>query len=398
MTPSGLYIHLPFCQKKCNYCDFASYAACDIEPSMIDEYLDALSMEIVKAHRDAPLRISTIYIGGGTPTVLSNEQLMKLGIICKGVSRYDAMFSSNTRKGVLPARPAGGQYASTVSNIEFTIEGNPGTLNAEKLVILKDIGCNRLSLGAQSFNDDELLLLGRIHNSNQIMDTYKQAVAAGFSNINLDLIYGLPGQDLASWKRSLELAVSLEPQHLSLYGLQIEEGTPFWDTYGDHGNSDNDDQYEMCKYAIDFLKSCEYGQYEISNFAKPGFECRHNTNYWLNGEYIGIGLSAASHLSGKRYVNSRDLASYLLDPSGCAIAESSTPKDEMVETILMNLRLLKGIDLKDFEGRFNTSIFDVFKEPIREMADIGLLETIDNHLRLSAKGLFMGNQVFVRFV
>ena len=373
MTGPGLYIHIPFCKKKCDYCDFASIPY-DPAADGIDEYLTALQNEMgyVRAIHELPLTFSTIFIGGGTPTLLNEDQIIKLmGIIG----------DANTR--------------------EFTIEGNPDSITLEKLKLLHGLGVNRLSIGAQSFNDDELKTLGRIHNSKQILEAFENARNAGFKNISVDLIFGIPGQTLESWKETLDAAIKLEPEHLSCYGLQIEEGTPFHERY----KGDNDLQFEMYKYTIHLLKSRGYHHYEISNFAKPGFECKHNINYWKNGEYLGAGASAASHMNVKRWENPKDIKEYMdkfLYRRGGAASlprkSRSTISTEITETILMNLRLIKGLDLSDFEKRFGTSFHSLYGDRLEDLASKGLIEAKSGFLRLTQKGLYLGNLVFEAFV
>ena len=396
MTGSGLYIHIPFCRKKCDYCDFASIP---MDPAADDnvgaggrqplhDYLVAINNELQSYPAFIP---STIFIGGGTPTILNPDELHKLMDIVEA-------------RGRVPLQ------------IEFTIESNPGTVDAHKLKLLHYLGINRLSIGAQSFNDDELKILGRIHNSKQIINAFENARNAGFDNINIDLIFGIPGQTLGSLKETLDAAIKLNPEHISCYGLQIEEGTPFWGRYvGDAHDSvqtphaaslsDDDLQYHMYKHTIDLLKSRGYHHYEISNFAKPGYECKHNINYWKNGDYLGIGASAASHIDGKRWENTTNIDEYIckcgsrtafINPA--TARDGGTPKIEITETILMNLRLLEGIDLKEFENRFGASIHSLYGCQLGDLTLNGLVEIKSGLLRLTEKGLYLGNIVFESFV
>lgn len=379
MTSIGLYVHIPFCKKKCGYCDFTSFPD---RTGLIDAYIETIVMEAGKRAKD--LEPDTVYIGGGTPSLLSSSQLSSLLSGLKG----------NCFGKSPPA--------------EFTIESNPGTVSFDKLKLLHDLGIDRLSIGAQSFDDVELKLLGRIHTSKQIYEAYEAAKNAGFMNINLDLIFALPGQSLDSWKKTLNKAIDLGPEHISAYNLLIEEGTPFYDKYGIYPNNsvraycntplpDNDLEYEMYKGTIDILKSCGYDHYEISNFAKPGFECRHNINYWKSGDYIGIGLSAASHINGQRYENTKDLDGYLKDPLKSQ-KTANTRKEEISETIFMGLRLLEGIDLNDFKKRFGNNLEEIFKKEISVLMKNGLVLIDNGKMRLTEKGLFLGNSVFEYFV
>ena len=403
----GLYIHIPFCKKKCDYCDFVSFPIDCIDDvraggrlPLPDQYLAAIKNEMDAIGRDtdnyvragfkpAPsISFSTIYIGGGTPTILTDDELKKLG-------------------GIIDNVRAGGRLPRQYT--EFTAECNPGTLTRSKLKVLKQIGVNRLSIGCQSFNDDELKTLGRIHSSKEILESIENARAEGFDNINLDLIFALPGQTLDSWKKTLNAAISLDPEHISAYDLQIEAGTPFYDRYGpSHDNNvraqhvaplpSNDDEYQMYKATIDLLKSRGYHHYEISNFAKPGHECAHNINYWKNGDYTGAGLNASSHMNGRRFQNTSSLDAYLSGPLDSKKEEERKDTDEVSETVFMGLRLLEGLDTLEFEKRFNMSINTLYRKQIAELIDLGLIETSDNNIRLSAKGLFLANDVFEKFV
>ncbi len=368
----GLYIHIPFCKKKCDYCDFVSSP---IGNDMIpNEYIDALGMEIqsrmdVSNCKAMPWHGSTIYlptifIGGGTPSLMTAVQIMKLGSHCKNAP-------------------------------EWSIEINPGTITSEKLHAMKQIGINRISIGIQSFNDEELQLLGRIHDRKTAIDAIEMVRNAGFKNFNVDLIFGLPGQSLNNWKQTLEIAIEQSPTHISAYNLQIEENTPFYER---QYSLDNDKEYAMYTYTIDALKSQGYIHYEISNFAKPGFECKHNINYWKNGDYLGIGVSAASHLNGKRYVNSNNIDEYIKAPVNNRIEEDRSDKDEITETIFMGLRLMKGLNLKDFETRFNKPITAIYEKELRELTNEDLVTIADNHLYLTNKGIFLANIVFEKFI
>ncbi|MFA5098472.1 MAG: radical SAM family heme chaperone HemW [Candidatus Margulisiibacteriota bacterium] len=410
---AGLYIHIPFCRKKCDYCDFASVPIDDAaddnvgaggrgstelaEVQPLHDYLIAINNELRSYPGFVP---STIFIGGGTPTILDTEQLRKL----MGIVRT----------------PIG----SGPQHIEFTIEGNPDSMTLDKLKLLRQYGANRLSIGAQSFNNDELRALGRIHDRGRIIQAFSIAREAGFNNINLDLMFGIPQQTLGSWQRTLDQALELGPEHLSCYGLQIEEGTPFHKIYSGDKNDpmyrrpggaslpNDDTQFEMYKHTIDLLKSRGYHHYEISNFAKPGFECKHNMNYWKNGDYIGIGASAASHMGGKRRENPKDTQEYLnrdLYSRGGAAAllmsSESTPmggggasKTEITETILMNLRLLEGLDLDGFKKRFGASLEDLYGKELEKLSALGLIEILKGRLKLSENGLYLANKVFEEFV
>ncbi len=380
MSGAGLYLHIPFCKKKCDYCDFCSFTGSD--DKLHRKYLKSLQKELDFA---PDITIETVYIGGGTPTLLSKKSLYRLMNIIR---------SSSTASGTCP--------------VECTIESNPGTVDYYKLKLLKDNGVNRLSIGAQSFDDKELKLLGRIHDGKETYKAYEAAIKAGFSNINLDLIFGLPEQSPANWASSLKKALKLRPKHISAYNLQIEEGTPFYERYSDldetvkaHGRAflpDNDAEYYMYKDTIDLLRSEGYIHYEISNFCLPGFECRHNLNYWENGQYFGAGVSASSHLKGGRKINTRDLKKYLSDPVRSGKKERHSKKNEIAETMFMGLRMIKGINSDGLEKRFGIPLQKLYGKEIAELKKKELLEMKEGHLRLTGKGLFLANEVFEKFV
>ncbi len=368
---AGLYIHIPFCKKKCNYCAFCSFTETNEE--IHRKYLKCIQKEIDFSPN---LPFKTIYIGGGTPTLLSKGSIIKLSKIIEN------LFS---KKEFCP--------------IEITIEANPGTITFYKLKTLRESGINRLSIGAQSFDDEELKILGRIHNCDEIYKSYESAIKAGFVNINFDLIFGIPGQSLKSWLKTLEKAVKLKPKHISAYCLQIEKGTPISKLISQKSPFDkSDEEYILYKETIDFLKSNGYVQYEISNFSLPGYECLHNINYWENGDYIGIGVSSSSHYNNGRKKNTSDLAEYIKNPLNNLKMKKQPEKNEISETIIMGLRLTKGIDTYKFKDKFKKSIEDLFKTEIEEMTKLNLVKFDGNYLKLTKKGLFLANEVMEKFV
>jgi len=278
----AFYIHIPFCRKKCGYCDFVSADYADKTTDYTDRYLQALSKEI-SFHFPLPTSYFplTIYIGGGTPSVLSEKQIVFL---------FKTILAHLTK--------------CASEKIEITFEINPESITEQKLKILKDYGVNRLSIGLQSFNDMILKFLGRVHTVKDFLSCYESARKIGFKNINIDLIFGIPGQTVKTWQRTLKCALQLKPEHISTYSLTIEKGTRFFET---GLRKDDDADADMYEFAIHYLKKNGYHHYEISNFSrasKPGFECKHNINYWKNGEYLGFGLGAVSYIKGKRIKNS----------------------------------------------------------------------------------------------
>jgi oxygen-independent coproporphyrinogen III oxidase len=357
----GLYIHIPFCKSKCGYCDFVSL---DKRNELIPAYLEALSREM---KHYAGANLGTIYIGGGTPSVLSEEQFKSL---FEEIRR-----AFNSRK---------------IS--EVTMEANPESVTDEKLRALKSIGVNRLSFGAQSLFDDDLILLGRVHTSEDLIRAFDSARRIGFANLNLDLIYGIPQQTLPRWKQNLSRAVALQPEHISLYPLTIEEGTRF---YKEGISADTDLQADMYEYSMDFLEKCGYVQYEISNWSLPGFKCRHNLIYWQNQEYIGLGAAAASYLKSERFKNSEDVEEYIkaLLAGRKAVAEQEyiDKAKKLSEEIILNMRLINGLEM-------TPAIKKNYSSKINGLISQELIKKSGNNICLSKKGLLLANQVFREFV
>jgi oxygen-independent coproporphyrinogen-3 oxidase len=371
----SLYIHIPFCQAKCTYCDFNSYAGLE---DLFDGYTAGLvrEMELVD-----PARAKTIYIGGGTPTVL---RLSHLAQVLNGSRR---IFSLN-------------------ADAEISIEANPGTVDPGKLSGLRALGVNRLSLGIQSFDNGELVRLGRIHSAAQAVEAIHAARQAGFDNVNLDLIYGLPGQPLASWQDSLKRALLLRPDHLSLYALTVEEGTPLAADVagGELPAPDSDLAADMYEFAQELLSSAGFIHYEISNWAKaPEYACQHNLTYWRNEAYLGIGAGAHSWRDARRWSNTARPSDYVTqvldDQHPVATEEIIPPELEMGETMIMGLRLLdEGVSYGRFRQRFGTDPQLTFSTELKDLVELGLLQTYGDGVRLSERGRLLGNQVFLRFL
>ncbi len=359
---TGLYIHLPFCKQKCNYCDFASFAH---REKLIPAYLGALEKE---AERSALKAFQTLYVGGGTPSLLSASQLRRL---CGSISSF---------------------FGSISSFEESTFEANPESLTPVKIQILQKNGFNRLSLGLQSFNDAELKILGRVHESSTFLKTYQAARAGGFENINVDLIAGLPGQTLESFLTSLQQVLALRPEHLSVYGLQIEKGTPFFER-----GVVCDQLLMRCMLEETHirLQAAGYHHYEISNFALPGYEAKHNTHYWDNGEYIGLGSAAASYVGGVRKQNTPDMEKYIdciqEGKDATVFSERLTGKAREGETLMLALRKLDGVELSARQEEF-------FGKEIERHLQNGLLEKDGKKVKLSFEGMFLANEVFRSFV
>lgn len=369
----GLYIHIPFCKEKCKYCDFVSYSK---KESFMEEYIKALSKEIKQECSDK--KIKSIYIGGGTPSYVPNKywKLLKETI-------------DNLNKS---------------KNLEFSIEANPGTVTEEKLEFFKEIGVNRISFGLQAWQDYLLNKLGRIHNIEEFLYSYKLARKLGFSNINVDLMFGIPDQKLEEWMETLKKVVELNPEHISCYSLIVEEGTPFYKLYekGDLKLPSEDVERDMYRYAVEFLKNKEYHQYEISNFAKENKECIHNLTYWGLEEYIGCGLAAHSFLNGYRYSNVCNIEDYikLINEDGNVKLETykNLTKDTMEEFMFMGLRKIKGINIDEFYKRFHKDIYEVYGDIIKKYSNKGLIIEKQDNIFLSPRGIELSNSVMCDFI
>ncbi len=377
MNHLGVYIHIPFCVAKCNYCTFNSYAGLQ---HLHREYVDALVREIrLWARSRPPVQASSVYLGGGTPSAVSVELL---GVILRACT-----------DSLSPAPEA-----------EISIEANPGTVSATSLSALRAQGVNRLSLGAQSFDDSMLRLLGRIHTAADVKRGYYVARRAGFDNVNLDLIYGIPKQTLGGWNADLSEAIELYPEHLSLYCLTVEEGTPLAESIsrGELPSPDPDLAADMYICAEERLADAGYQHYEISNWALAGRECQHNITYWRNLPYVGFGAGAHSFYGRSRYYNSLSPKEYVQrvmdgqEPQ--AGRERIDETAEMSETMILGLRMCEGVMFRDFEDRFGVSAVRAYGEQIRKLIDLGLLDAKASGIRLTARGRLLGNEVFECFL
>lgn len=383
-----LYIHIPFCVRKCLYCDFLSFAAPE---RMYREYVDRLIEEICgQSVCFQGSCVTSIFLGGGTPSILPGEMIQEVMEAVRGC--------------FLVAEDA-----------EITIEANPGTLTERNLAIYQACGINRISLGLQSADDGELKRLGRIHTYDSFLKSFQRARQAGFDNINVDLMSALPGQSVQSWKSTLRKVLMLRPEHISAYSLIIEEGTPFFDWYGtDDGEErasgagmpklpDEDSEREMYHLTKQILAEYGYKRYEISNYAKPGFECRHNVGYWTGVEYLGLGLGAASYIGDHRFHNVTDLQEYLsLDFSvpGAAARDIQelTKKDKMEEFMFLGLRLMRGVSGSDFLTRFGQNMWSVYGAVLPRLQEQGLIEAELPQIRLTELGIDVSNRVLSEFL
>jgi len=375
---SGLYAHIPFCSRRCRYCAFASSV---YEPALADRYLDALESEarFQLAHRHE-FRVDTVYVGGGTPSVLSPLQLIRLG------------------EAVADAT-AGGDCVA-----EMTAEANPGSLDGRRLAVLREFGFNRLSLGAQSFDADELNLLGRAHLPGDIDGAVRAARHAGFDSVGLDLIFGLPGQRPAAFFASLSRALDLAPEHLSLYGLTWEQGTPLGEELaaGLTSPCSQESEREMYVGAVARLAEAGYEHYEIASFARGGKQCRHNLNYWRGGEYLGIGAAAFSFIEGRRYGNVADILEY------CDRVEAADPVEDRSErlgperaareALMLGLRMTAGVDLSGFRQRTGFDAPGLFGKSLETHLDAGRLQIEKGRLQLTLEGILVANSVMADFI
>lgn len=378
---TALYLHFPFCLQKCRYCSFNSIPLPqDDQGRLAASYIHALEMEItLYADRYRNVELSSIYFGGGTPTVCSVDSL------CGVLAHCSSCFHLS-------------------DNVEITVEANPGTVSLEKLNDLRKAGVNRLSLGAQSFHLRELELLGRIHNVKEIGEAYEAARAAGFDNINLDLIYALPGQELASWKSNLEQAIRLSPEHLSIYGLSVEDYTPLAKDIecGRITACSEDIQVAMWEETARQVAAAGYVRYEISNYAKPGRECRHNITYWENTPYLGLGAGAHGYFERVRYANESDLQVYMervwSREFPRVFEEEQSLKDERIDTIIMGFRLTRGLSRQGFQQRFGYPFEDIYKKELSVMVEEGLMGVSEDAIFLTDRGRLLANYVLSHFI
>lgn len=377
-TPRALYIHIPFCTNKCFYCDFNSYVAAG-QP--IDAYLDALENEMkLTAALLPPETINTVFVGGGTPTVLDPRQMER--------------FLSSVRRH-FPIAPGA----------EFTMEANPGTTDPEKLAAMKAGGVNRISFGAQTFDEELLKAIGRIHEARDVVQSIANAKAAGFDNLSIDLMFGLPNQKLEQLKDSVDKAIALDLPHYSLYGLKVEENTLFYRLYqrDELPLPEEEEELAMYEYLMERLSGEGYRQYEISNFARPGFESRHNTTYWRNEPYYGIGAGAHGYALGERHVNIKGVQPYI-DAAIQALPRLETTtvdaEEAMGDFMMVGLRMLDGVRQEDFARQFDgASLESTFGEQLAKLQAQGLLErSVRLGYRLTPQGVVLGNEVFGAFV
>lgn len=424
MKSISIYIHIPFCVKKCQYCDFLSAPA---DSRAQEVYLRALKEEIrEQAARYREYEVQTVFIGGGTPTTVPCENL------CEVLKTVFSFYRMNP-------------------HAEISMEANPGTVTKEALLSYRKAGINRISIGLQSADDVELKLLGRIHTYRDFQQTYRWAQEAGFTNINLDIMSALPGQSVENYKKTLETVLSLKPQHISAYSLIVEEGTPFYEKYGQESEKlqatgekqpdlpSEEEEREMYALTEKLLAAAGYHRYEISNYALPGRECRHNLVYWKRGNYVGFGLGAASMVENVRFENIREMQEYLAEYAGMPDAEPVfaevaqgdaqvlpneqefslredthseneqelsirenvhplSPQEQMEETMFLGLRLTEGVSKAEFHRQFGVSMEQIYGEVIRKNTAKGLLIDEAGYVCLTREGMDLSNYVMAQFL
>ncbi len=374
---AGVYLHIPFCRSRCSYCDFATG---QYDGPLAARYVAALVREIELFELDNIQQVDTVYFGGGTPSLLTPAQV---GTILTAVRK---------RFAVAP-------------DAEITMEMNPGALSVETLRDYRGLGVNRASFGAQTFDDDELKRLGRRHDAADVRQTIDYLRDAGFANVSFDLIAGLPAQTLAAWERNLNEALKLQPEHLSLYLLEVHESTPLADQIrrGAQPQPDDDLAAEMYELLLDKTAAAGYEHYEISNFCRPAHESRHNTKYWLHAPVYGFGCSAHSHDGGPhRWANERDARRYteLIETTGDAVTERTTLSDDeaQAEALFLGLRLMRGVDTRLHATRYGVNVRERYADDLARLQEAELIEFSGENLRLTRRGVLLSNEVFAVFV
>lgn len=376
VSPTSLYVHIPFCRSRCFYCDFTTYVAPRPE---VDAYVSFLTREFEQLSSQTDKPLQTVFFGGGTPTYLDAKQLS------------DVLSSLRGNFSILP-------------DAEITMEANPGTVNEEKLSVLREFGVNRLSFGAQTFDENLLMAIGRTHDTEAVFKSVELARSHGFRHINLDLMFGLPEQTMESVSRAIDAVTSLGIRHISAYWLKVEPGTPFhrWQEQGLLPLPGEDAEADMYDFVRETLRQRGFIHYEVSNFAMRGEEALHNLVYWHNEPYLAAGVGAHGYVRGKRYENVTLLTDYakILTKGQLPVADTHmvSPAESAEDTMMLGLRLLEGVGLADFEERHGVSLLPLFEAPIGRLTDQGLIELVDERLRLTEKAWPIANLVFEEFV
>ena len=373
----GLYIHIPFCIKKCAYCDFLSWSG---DKDQKEEYVRDLEQEI-RSYKTfaADYQVSTVYFGGGTPSILETGQIERIMGALRQTFRIE-------------------------KKAEITLEMNPGTARKEKLKVYRQLGINRLSIGIQSVKNENLKLLGRIHTYEDFLESYHMAREAGFDNISGDLISSLPGQTLEEWKEELKILIRTPLEHLSVYQLIIEEGTEFYERYGEHEEllPDEETSREIYLWTGEYLENQGFRQYEISNYARAGKESRHNLRYWERKDYLGLGLGAASMIRNMRMSNTRDWEKYR---TGCRDPRKIREEVEFLEEprqieefMFLGLRKTRGVSRKEFRRTFGKDLDLIYEKTLKKYLENGMLQESGDRIFLSEEGILLSNQIFADFL
>ncbi|SEN03887.1 radical SAM family heme chaperone HemW [Lihuaxuella thermophila] len=378
MPPKAVYIHIPFCTHKCHYCDFTAYV---VTGQPVDDYLEALDREMELTVKEVPPEeIEAVFIGGGTPTILTPDQMRRL------------LESIRER------------FPRWAADLEFTVEANPGTTGPDLLKAMREGGVNRLSFGAQTFRPDLLRRIGRVHGTEEIKKSVYLAREAGFDNLSLDLMFGLPTQTVSDMEETLEQAVLLNPDHFSCYSLKVEEGTLFHYLYErkELPLPSEDEELEMYQLTRSFLEQHGYRQYEVSNFAKPGRESRHNSTYWRNEEFYGLGAGAHGYMNRTRHANIKGIRQYIDQvQSGIRPVAEVYPvsrQEEIENFMILGLRMMEGVSRSRFASRYGMTVEHAFGPILARLTEKGLLQQQGDRITLTEKGLIFGNEVFASFL
>ena len=370
--PIGLYVHIPFCKKKCAYCDFCSFA--ELSDTVREQYISRLVSEIMEYKREEKIAVDTVFFGGGTPSLLTPDEFFRIH------SAIEKSFE------ILP-------------ETEFTVEVNPKTLTEEILKAFISRGVNRISIGMQTIHENERKILGRIHDFEDFLGTFKLVREHGISNINVDIMYAIPEQTKESLAQTLDAVCALKPEHISAYGLIVEEGTPFFELRDSGVFHDADTEYEMYLYLSDYLAKRGYTHYEISNYAIDGHSSRHNLKYWHNEEYIGVGISAYSNFLSKRYGNTRVMSEYLVENYKEYISSEQTDcTAHAYEYAMLGLRLKEGISLSEYERLSGINLLSAKKEKISEYISLGLMTHQNDRIALTETGFYVSNMILAELL
>ena len=396
-----LYIHIPFCVRKCHYCDFLSAPS---DETTREQYTEALCREIV-SYQDmaAEYEVSTVFFGGGTPSLLHAEQFERIIGAIRDTFFAGGREDDKTEQVQHESQESEKKKVAVTNQIEFTVECNPGTLTEELLFCLKRLGVNRLSIGLQSADDTELKLIGRIHSYEEFLESFRLARAAGFENINVDLMQALPGQTRERFADTLQKVIALQPEHISAYSLIIEENTPFYEWYNEDLEKlpSEETERDIYKMTQTMLGEAGYVQYEISNYAKPGYECRHNCGYWTGTEYLGLGLGASSYIKEVRFEQTDNLKEYLTTwdyRTSRKEVRNLSKEERMEEFMFLGLRLCKGISKAEFAECFGTSYESVYGKISEQLLNQCLLQECDGRLSLTELGRDLSNRVLAEFL